>query len=184
MLSRHFLLAAMCLFALAAPARGADEAAEVARLHQAGENAAALERAQAFLATKPRDPQMRFLEAVVLTDLNRRPEATAILEKLVEEYPDLAEPHNNLAVLYAATGNYARARSELEEALRLRPDYAVAHENLGDVYAALAAQSYGTAQRLEPGRATVPAKLALVRQLTTGTRGASVPAPTASAARR
>jgi tetratricopeptide (TPR) repeat protein len=127
---------------------------------------------------------MRFLEAVLLTDMNRAAEATAVLEKLIEEYPDLAEPHNNLAVLYAAAGRYARARSELEEALRLRPGYAVAHENLGDVYAALAAQSYATAQRLEPDRAAIPAKLALVRQLTTATRGATSPPAAASAASR
>ena len=69
---------------------------------------------------------------------------------LVQDYPELAEPHNNLAALYAAAGDYGKARAELEEALRLNPLYAPAHENLGDVYALLAGQSYARALRLEP----------------------------------
>jgi Flp pilus assembly protein TadD len=165
MTPRLFVSALLCVIALVGPARGADDLAEVTRLHRAGQTAAALQRADQFLAGKPRDPQMRFLKAVILGEVNRRAEAVAVLEKLTEDYPDLAEPHNNLAVLYAATGDYAKARAELEQALKLKPGYATAHENLGDVLAALAGQSYATALRLDPGRASIPAKLALVRQL-------------------
>jgi hypothetical protein len=50
------------------------------------------------------------------------------------------------------SGDYAKARAELEESIRLNPSYATAHENLGDVHAMLAADAYGRAQRLEPGK--------------------------------
>ena len=60
----------------------------------------------------------------------------------MQDYPELAEPHNNLAAIYAAAGEYGKARAELEEAIRLNPRYAPAHENLGDVHALLAGQSY------------------------------------------
>ena len=143
----------------------AEELSEVTRLHHAGQSQAALERADRFLAGKPKDAQMRFLKSVVLADSGRRSEAAALLQQISQDFPELAEPHNNLAALHAASGDYAKARAELEESIRLNPNYATAHENLGDVYAMLAADAYGRAQRLEPGNTGLPRKLELVRQL-------------------
>ena len=150
------------------PARAAtaEELSEVTRLHRAGQSAAALERAERVLSLQPKDAQMRFLKSVILVDMGRTAEAQSILQALVQDYPELAEPHNNLAAIYAAAGDYGKSRAELEETIRLNPGYAPAHENLGDVYALLAAQSYARALRLEPASATLPRKLALVRQLT------------------
>ena len=150
------------------PALGAlaEELSEVTRLHHAGQTQAALERADRFLAGKPKDAQMRFLKSVVLADVGRRAEASTLLQQIAQDFPELAEPHNNLAALHAAAGDYDKARLELEESIRLNPNYATAHENLGDVHALLAAQSYARALRLEPASATLPRKLALVRQLT------------------
>ena len=139
--------------------------AEVHRLHYSGQTAAALARADAYLASKPNDAQMRFLKGVILAESARSSEAIAIFQKLVDDYPDLAEPYNNLAALYAAGGDYARARITLEQAVRANPNYATAHENLGDVYAALASQSYARAQKLEPANGALESKLALVREL-------------------
>jgi tetratricopeptide (TPR) repeat protein len=152
-------------FAGAAHAALADELSEVTRLHHAGQSAAALERADKYLATKPKEAQMRFLKSVVLADTGRGGESAALLQQLTQDYPELAEPHNNLAALYAASGEYAKARAELEESLRLNPGYATAQENLGDVYAMLAGQAYARALRLEPGNGALPRKLELVRQL-------------------
>jgi Flp pilus assembly protein TadD len=160
-LLRWLLGSALCV----ASAAWADELADVQRLHGAGQSAAALQRADQFLATNPKDPQMRFLKGVVLSDIKRDVEALAVFQKLSEDYPDLPEPYNNLAALHAAAGDYAKARATLELALRTHPGYAIAHENLGDVYAALAAQSYARALALEPGNATVPPKLKLAQAL-------------------
>jgi len=139
--------------------------ADVHRLHSAGQTAAALAQADAYLATKPNDAQMRFLKGVILAETQRSGEAISIFQKLVDDYPDLAEPYNNLAALYAASGDYTRARTTLEQAVRANPSYATAHENLGDVYAALASQSYARAQKLEPVNGALESKLALVREL-------------------
>jgi Flp pilus assembly protein TadD len=153
----------------------AQELSEVTRLHHAGQSQAALERADKYLATKPKDAQMRFLKAVVLADTGRQSEATALLQQLVQEFPELPEPHNNLAALYAASGEYAKARSELEESLRLNPNYATANENLGDVYVMLAGQSYARALKLEPSNTSVPRKLGLARQIVVAATAASAP---------
>jgi len=143
----------------------ADELSDVQRLYYSGKGEAAMQRADQVLATIPGDPQMRFMKGVMLADAKRDAEAIAVFLKLTEDHPDLAEPYNNLAALYAAGGDYAKARATLEQALRTNPSYATAHENLGDVYAALAAQSYGRAQKLDPANVTVAPKLALVRGL-------------------
>ncbi len=55
--------------------------------------------------------------------------------KLSEDYPELPEPYNNLAVLYAQQKQYDKARTALEMAIRTHPSYAIAYENLGDIYA-------------------------------------------------
>ena len=164
-----FSFAAATLLAAAScgPAHGAlvDDLNEVTRLHHAGQSGAALVRADRYLAANPKDAQMRFLKSVVLSDSGKSAEATALLLALVQEYPELAEPHNNLAAIHAAGGEYTKARAELEETLRLNPSYAPAHENLGDVQLMLAGQSYARALRLEPASASLPKKLTLVRQL-------------------
>lgn len=154
--------------------------AEVHRLHYAGQTAAALARADAYLASKPNDAQMRFLKGVILADSKRSSEAIETFQKLVDDFPDLAEPYNNLAALYAATGDYTRARMTLEQAVRANPSYATAHENLGDVYAALASQSYARAQKLEPVNNALESKLALVRELFKRTPEAAAQAASAA----
>ena len=151
----------------------ADDLREVTRLHHAGQAVAALERADRYLAANPKDAQMRFLKSVVLADSGRPRDAIGLLQQLVQDYPELAEPHNNLAAIHAAAGDYGKARAALEEALRLNPVYTPAHENLGDVYMILAGQSYARALAGEPASASLPRKLALVRQL-------NVPTPAAT----
>ncbi len=157
---------ASVVFALGVlPAARADELGEVQRLYYAGQPTAAMKRADDYLAQHPKDAPMRFIKGVMLSDAKRNDEAIAVFQKLSEDYPDLAEPYNNLATLYAASGKYDLARAALEQALRTNPSYATAHENLGDVYAALAAQSYARALKLDPSSVSVPPKLALMREL-------------------
>lgn len=163
---RRLLLGLLLIIGIgAALTARADELVDVQRLYYSGKAGAAIQRADLFLATTPTDPQMRFMKGVMLADAKRDAEAIALFQKLTEDHPDLAEPYNNLAALYAAGGDYAKARATLEQALRTNPSYATAHENLGDVYAALAAQSYARALKLDPANVTVPPKLALVRGL-------------------
>ncbi|MEY4083845.1 MAG: hypothetical protein RL483_1214 [Pseudomonadota bacterium] len=94
------------------------------------------------LKTRPRDAQWRFLEGVLLAETNQDQKAINAFESLREEFPELAEPYNNLAVLYQRRGEFQRARVALEQAILNRPGYALAYENLGDLYTRLALQTY------------------------------------------
>jgi Flp pilus assembly protein TadD len=157
-------LLAAGVFAAASVAR-ADEYADVNRLSSKGLWAQALARADGHLAVKPRDPQMRFLRGVILSETGRFSEAEEVFTRLTQDYPELPEPYNNLAVLLAARQQLDQARAALDMALRNDPAYATAHENLGDVLVQLAARSYARAQQIEPSRQRLQAKLALVRQM-------------------
>lgn len=160
LLSTGGLLALMLL-----PELHADELSDVQRLYVAGDKVSAMARADRFLSDHPRDPQMRFVKGTMLVDAGQSAKAIALFRKLISDYPDLAEPYNNLAAVYAAEGDYDRARETLERALRANPSYTTAQENLGDVYAALAARAYSRALQLDPKGGTAETKLALVRGL-------------------
>lgn len=163
----------------------ADESADVSQLLRAGKLTEALTKADAYLSSKPNDPQMRFLKGVIQRSGGKTAEAELTFTKLTQDYPELPEPYNNLAVLYAAQGQYDKARVALEMAIRTNPTYATAHENIGDVYARLASQAYNKALQLDSNNAAVPPKLALIKDLfgpnNKGQRP-SLPAPASAAA--
>src|SRR5438477_11393805 len=177
----------LCLAALcaAAPAR-ADDLEDAQRLLKAGQREQALERVNRVLAAKSGDPQARFLKGLILTEQGNTKEAIDIFTKLTQDYPNLPEPYNNLAVIYASQGQYEKARASLEQSIRTHPSYATAYENLGDVYAKLASQAYGKALQLDASNTGAQNKLSLVRELVrepAGKPGAVASAPAAPAAK-
>lgn len=143
---------------------------DVNQAFRQGNNAAALEKVNAFLVTSPKDAQGRFLKGLILTELNRHGDAIKVFTDLTEDFPELPEPYNNLAVLYAAQAQYERAKNSLEMAIRTHPSYATAHENLGDIYAKMASQSYDKALQLDKSNTSALTKLAMIRDLFSPTR--------------
>ena len=125
----------------------------------------AMARLDRLSAERPREPQARFLKGIALTDQGRSDEAIAVFRALLADFPELPEPRNNLAVLYAQKGEYALARDELERTVQTAPDYAVAHENLGDVYARLAEVEYERTVTLDKRNRTAPSKLKQIREV-------------------
>ncbi len=163
LLPATFALSA-ALFAVSVHANDIDE---VNQLLKAGKQAQALTKVEQSLTTKPRDPQLRFLKGVIQTELGKPQDAIGTFTKLTEEYPELPEPYNNLAVLHASGGQFDKARAALEMAIRTNPSYSTAHENLGDIYANLASQAYSKALQLGGSSSTLQPKLTLIRELFT-----------------
>ncbi|HWQ37376.1 MAG TPA: tetratricopeptide repeat protein [Burkholderiales bacterium] len=161
-------ISVQCLLALALTLPAvlrADDYQEAARLFKQGRHAAALEKVDAVLSANPKDARARFLKGLIYTEQDKPQEAIRIFSALTEDYPELPEPYNNLAVLYAAQGQYEQARKALEMAIRTHPSYAIAHENLGDVYAKMASEAYDKALQLDRGNKTAQSKLSLIREL-------------------
>ncbi len=172
----RFVVALFLLMLAATGARAAttlaaaapvDEVRIAELLFRSGDSAAALAKLDRAIAAKPRDAQLRFQKGVFLAELKRDADAIATFQALSEEFPELPEPYNNLAVLHAAQGRIDTARELLEAALRHDPGYRAAQENLGDVYVRLALRAYERAE--DPANAAnqtaLARKLLLARQL-------------------
>jgi len=142
-----------------------DELQEAQQLLKQGQLDRALERVDQFLKTRPKDARGRFLRGIVLTEQNRPNDAIRVFTELTQDFPELPEPYNNLAVLHASQGQYDRARAALEMAIRTHPSYATAHENLGDIYAKMASQAYDRALQLDKGNQGAQTKLNLIKDL-------------------
>ncbi|MBI2744184.1 MAG: tetratricopeptide repeat protein [Burkholderiales bacterium] len=161
---RSLLLALLRLLAISACLGSgmavADEYSEVGQMLRAGRLTEAQTRVDRALAAKPRDPQMRYFKGVIQRESGQSAEALATFTKLTEDYPELPEPYNSLAVIHAAQGEFDKARVALEMAIRANPGYATAHENLGDIHARLAQQAYCKALQLDATNSSVRSRLA------------------------
>lgn len=122
--SSSFVMQSLRLLTLSATlvfsAAHADEYADVSQMVRAGKLPEALIKADQYLAGKPRDPQMRFLKGVIQRDTGKTSDAISTFTRLTEDYPELPEPYNNLAVLYAGQSQFDKARTALEMAIRTK----------------------------------------------------------------
>ena len=138
---------------------------DINRLLKAGQTQQALDRVNTYLSTKPKDAAGRFMRGLAQAELGKTNDAIMTFQSLTEDYPELPEPYNNLAVLYSSKGQFEKARVALELAIQTHPSYSTAHENLGDIYAKLASQAYDRALQLDKANGGVATKLNLVRDL-------------------
>jgi len=166
--SRTLRAIAVGLAVAAASPAFADDLADAQRHIKRGQYVQAMEKIDNQLRATPDDAQARFLKGVIYSETEQTAEAIAIFTKLTEDYPEMPESYNNLAVLYARQQLYDKARMALEMAIQAHPTYATAYENLGDLHARLASQAYAKAVQLDAGSKTAKAKLALARDLTAG----------------
>lgn len=157
--------AALCMLLTFAPGSHADEIQDANKLFKQGQLTQALDMVNGYLSNKPKDAQARFLKGLIVNEQGDAIGAISIFTELTNDYPELPEPYNNLAVLYAGQGQYEKAKVALEMAIRTHPSYATAHENLGDIYAKMASQAYDRALQLDKNNAGTKTKLALIRDL-------------------
>ena len=123
-----------------------------------------LTEARRLLGETPESIEARLLLGVIITRQDDLPRAIQVFEELADDEPTIAQPWNNLAVLYAVQGMIDKARQALLRAIDLKPDHANAHRNLGDLYVYLAMEAYTNAFSLEPNNAQLRRKLQLAQQ--------------------
>jgi Tetratricopeptide repeat len=145
---------------------------------KAGHPDLALSKISDYLASHPKDAQARLLKGVILVESGKTAEAIQIFTSMTQEMPELPEPYNNLAVIYASQGDYEKAKTQLELALHTHPSYGTAHENLADIYAKIATQSFEKA--LQNDKAATPKpKLLLIKSISAARLPAVTPAASA-----
>lgn len=138
---------------------------EIQLLINQGQFKKALNLTEDELASNKSDIKLQFMKGLILTRLDQFSEAEQVFIRLTTDNPDLPEPFNNLAVVYAAQGKYVEAEAALKNAINTHPSYATAHENLGDIYAKMASRAYNQALELDTSNRTAREKLSLVNEL-------------------
>lgn len=147
------------------PVAWADELKDISQLVSQGQNGPALDKVNTYLAAHPKDVSGQFLKGVILAEQSKSADAIRIFTSITENHPELPEPYNNLAVLYAEQGQYDKARQSLEKAIRTHPSYATAHENLGDIYAKMASDAYDKALQLDRSNSRAQTKLSMIKEI-------------------
>lgn len=118
-------------------------------------------------AERQADARRRLQQGVLLAEQQKKAEAAEIFASLINDYPDLSEAYNDLAVLQVQQDQYAEARSNFENALRTSPSHATAYDNLVRLYALQASLAYARAlQHQIPASAPAP-RLTMMRDLST-----------------
>jgi len=138
---------------------------EIQRLIQQGSFEKALVLTEEQLSINSDDVQTLFLKGLILARMDRLKESEAVFIGLTEKHPELPEPYNNLAVVYASSGDYDKAEEALRMAINTHPSYATAHENLGDIYAKMASQAYNNALKLDSTNQETKEKLSMISDL-------------------
>lgn len=143
----------------------ADLVTDIQNLTARGDLVGALRATESAVQADPRSAQARFLRAVVLMDLQRDAAALDAFTQLAQEFPELPEPYNNIALLLVRGGRLEPARQALETALRNDPGHRTARTNLGEVHLMLAVQAWERAAAEGPLEARLARRLDAARAL-------------------
>ena len=95
-----------------------------------------------------RDVQLLFQKARALAKAGQTAEAEKIYRDMTIRYPELAEPWNNLALLYMSRNDLDQALLALQAAVMNNPKYPAALTNLADLRLLMALRDYEQAAGL------------------------------------
>jgi hypothetical protein len=140
----------------------------------------ALVQIERALKEDARNPQLRFLKGVLLAQDRKPDQAQSVFSALIEDYPELPEPYNNLAVLRAQANDWEGARQVLIRAVAALPTYALAQDNLGEVHLRLAEQAFARAAQSAGPAEPAARKLSLTRELIERLTSLTTPRPSAA----
>ena len=125
----------------------------------------ALEKIKKRLRQTPDEPRLLFYKGVTEAKLNQIDNAIKTYNGLINKYPNLPEPYNNLAVIYAERQELDLAKDTLEKAIKTNSSYSVAHINLGDIYTQMATNAYNMAFEIDKDNKIARNKLKLITEL-------------------
>ncbi|MEO1576698.1 MAG: tetratricopeptide repeat protein, partial [Pseudomonadota bacterium] len=134
-------------------------------LFEGGRTDEALALVNGVLDRAAGNAEARFLLGMIYVNTDRRDDAIEVFSALTSDFPELPEPWNNLAVLFAENGEFDKARQALLAAIQTHPSYSTAHENLGDLYARMASMAYDRALEQDRGNESARLKLSAVNGL-------------------
>lgn len=129
--------------------RADSELQAVRVLLQAGEYLTALVLLEDLNVLRPCDADLLLLLARVYEATGETDTAISVYQTLISNFPNLPEPYNNIAVLYAARGKIEKAKELLIRGLSTNDSYQRLQKNLSTLYVVEAAEAYRRALSLD-----------------------------------
>jgi predicted O-linked N-acetylglucosamine transferase (SPINDLY family) len=111
--------------------QAADQFAAAVQHHRAGRLIDAERCYRQACVLEPGDAGQFHRLGVLAHQLGRN-DATDLLRRAIELRPDFAEAHNDLGVIFGATGKFVEAIACFDDAIANKPDYHEAHNNRGN----------------------------------------------------
>ena len=139
--------------------------AQAQSMAENGNPRGALKQLEARLSTRPDDSRAAYLKGLVLMQLGRSEEAERWYKMMQANFPDLPQPGNALAVIYAGRGDLPAAEAALRALLEKHPDHTSARVNLARLYVQMAQAEYEKALKDTPDNAMIARKLEALKAM-------------------
>ena len=139
--------------------------AQAQSMAENGNPRGALKQLETRLSTHPEDSRAAYLKGLVLMQLGRGDEAERWYKMMQANFPDLPQPGNALAVIYAGRGDLPAAEAALRALLEKHPDHTSARVNLARLYVQMAQAEYEKALKDTPDNAMIARKLEALKAM-------------------
>ena len=139
--------------------------AQAQSMAENGNPRGALKQLETRLSTHPEDSRAAYLKGLVLMQLGRGDEAERWYKMMQANFPDLPQPGNALAVIYAGRGDLPAAEAALRALLEKHPDHTSARVNLARLYVQMAQAEYEKALKEQPDNAMIARKLEALKAM-------------------
>ena len=139
--------------------------AQAQSMAENGNPRGALKQLETRLSTRPDDSRAAYLKGLVLMQLGRSEEAERWYKMMQANFPDLPQPGNALAVIYAGRGDLPAAEAALRALLEKHPDHTSARVNLARLYVQMAQAEYEKALKDTPDNAMIARKLEALKAM-------------------
>ena len=139
--------------------------AQAQSMAENGNPRGALKQLETRLSTRPDDSRAAYLKGLVLMQLGRSEEAERWYKMMQANFPDLPQPGNALAVIYAGRGDLPAAEAALRALLEKHPDHTSARVNLARLYVQMAQTEYEKALKDTPDNAMIARKLEALKAM-------------------
>ena len=139
--------------------------AQAQSMAENGNPGGALRQLETRLATNPQDSRAAYLKGLVLMQLGRGEEAERWYKMMQANFPNLPQPGNALAVIYAGRGDLPAAELALREVLAKHPEHNSARVNLARLYVQMAQAEYEKALKATPDNAMIARKIEALKAM-------------------
>jgi tetratricopeptide (TPR) repeat protein len=131
-----------CALAATSSAVNADTFNDAIKASESGKHQQALTLINSLVEQGNNNPRALLLLANTRKEMGDIEQAKLDYQNLIEKYPDMPEPYNNLAIIHAEAGDTTKAIDLLLKVFETNQSYSLAYQNLRTIYNDIASEAY------------------------------------------